>query len=53
MTIFSGQGEMSGRYVIVQMSNGENTPLNLKEVKAFGGSTGIIAINALGPTEPN
>ena len=27
---------MSGRYVIVQMNNGENTPLNLKEVKAFG-----------------
>ena len=26
----------SGRYVIVQMDNGEDSPLNLKEVTAFG-----------------
>jgi len=37
----SGEREMSGRYVIVQMDkrftkNGESTPLNLKEVRAFG-----------------
>ena len=30
-----GQAQ-SGRYVIVQMDNGEDTPLNLKEVTAFG-----------------
>merc|ERR1712173_100138 len=28
---------LSGRYVIVQMDNGEGTSLNLKEVMAFGG----------------
>merc|ERR1712203_6907 len=33
--IISGQREMFGRYVIVQMKNGENSPLNLKEVQAF------------------
>ena len=27
---------MFGRYVVVQMYNGEDTPLNLFEVKAFG-----------------
>ena len=27
---------LSGRYVIVQMDNGEGVPLNLKEVVAFG-----------------
>ena len=27
---------MSGKYVIVQMDNGEDVPLNLKEVTAFG-----------------
>ena len=28
---------MSGRYLIVQMNNGEKAaPLNLKEVRAFG-----------------
>merc|ERR1712037_973948 len=32
--IISGQREMIGRYVIVQMKNGENSPLNLKEVQA-------------------
>ena len=38
---------VSGRYVIVQMDNGEGVPLSLKEVKAFGvkgetpGSEGI------------
>ena len=32
---FLGQRELSGRYVIVQMDNGENTALNLKEVRAF------------------
>ena len=26
----------SGRYVIVQMDNGEGVPLNLREVTAFG-----------------
>merc|ERR1712037_113414 len=36
--IISGQREMVGRYVIVQMNNGENSPLNLKEVQAFGRS---------------
>merc|ERR1712203_674454 len=36
--IISGQREMFGRYVIVQMKNGENSPLNLKEVQAFGRS---------------
>ena len=37
--------EVSGRYVIVQMDNGED-PLNLEEVKAFGrlASVGNIAI---------
>ena len=31
------KGEVaSGRYVIVQMNNGEGNPLNLQEVKAFG-----------------
>merc|ERR1711953_138866 len=34
--IISGQREMVGRYVIVQMNNGENSPLNLTEVQAFG-----------------
>ena len=37
---------MSGRYVIVQMDNGEGIPLNLKEVRAFGSagnsSDGVI-----------
>ena len=28
---------VSGRYVIVQMDNGEDVPLNLREVMAFGG----------------
>ena len=28
---------LSGRYVIVQMDNGEGVPLNLREVMAFGG----------------
>ena len=28
--------ELSGRYVIVQMDNGEDVPLNLREVMAFG-----------------
>ena len=27
---------MSGRYVIIQMDNGEDLPLNLIEVMAFG-----------------
>ena len=27
---------MSGRYVIVQMDNGEDVPLNLKEVRVYG-----------------
>ena len=27
---------MPGRFVIVQMDNGQTTPLNLKEVKASG-----------------
>ena len=27
---------MSGRYVVVQMDNGEGVPLNLREVMAFG-----------------
>ena len=31
---------MSGRYVIVQMDNGEGIPLNLKEVRAFGSGAG-------------
>ena len=43
---------MCGRFVVVQMNNGQGVPLDLKEVKAFGGSTGIIS-NAFGPTEPN
>jgi len=35
--VISGQREMSGRYLIVQINNGESaTPLNLKEVRAFG-----------------
>merc|ERR1711971_186349 len=33
----SGQA-MSGRFVILQMNNGDDEPLNLKEVKAFGES---------------
>ena len=28
--------ELSGRYVIVQMDNGEGVHLNLREVRAFG-----------------
>ena len=35
---------MSGRFVIVQMDNG-NDPLNLKEVKAFGDLGNITKIN--------
>merc|ERR1711973_144609 len=31
-----------GRYVIVQMDNGEDNALNLREVRAFGGSLIII-----------
>ena len=27
---------MSGRYVVVQIDNGEGVPLNLREVMAFG-----------------
>ena len=27
---------MSGRYVIVQMDNGEGVPLSLKEVRSYG-----------------
>ena len=34
--IIAGQ-ETSGRYAIVQMNNGQGTPMNLMEVKAFGG----------------
>jgi len=35
--VISGQREVSGRYVIVQINNGENADaLNLKEVRAFG-----------------
>ena len=30
---------MPGRFVIVQMDNGQTTPLNLKEVKASGDIT--------------
>jgi len=37
MIPISGQAA-SGRFVIVQMNNGNDVPLNLKEVKAFGGS---------------
>merc|ERR1711872_145201 len=32
---FIGQA-VSGRYVIIQMDNGEGVPLNLREVRAFG-----------------
>ena len=38
--------EVSGRYVIVQMDNGED-PLNLEEVKAFGRLTPIGNITKL------
>jgi len=36
--IISGQ-ETSGRYVVVQMDNGDGVPLHLQEVKAFGRAT--------------
>ena len=29
-------GPLSGRYVIVQMNNGDDVSLNLQEVRAFG-----------------
>ena len=37
MNILNIPGEpLLGRYVIVQMDNGDNVPLNLREVVAFG-----------------
>ena len=38
---------MSGRFVIVQMDNGNDVPLNLEEVKAFGesGNMSMIVIS--------
>ena len=45
MFIHNHPGQGIGRYVIVQMNNGEKIPLNLKEVKAFGEfATGNIII---------
>ena len=41
LTNIPGQA-LSGRYVVVQMNNGENTPLNLKEVKARSGFFALI-----------
>ena len=35
-SIFHPGQALSGRYVIVQMDNGEGVPLNLREVMAFG-----------------
>ena len=34
--IFYPGEDSSGRYVIVQMDNGVDYPLNLREVKAYG-----------------
>ena len=41
LTNIPGQA-LSGRYVVVQMNNGENTPHNLKKVKARSGFFALI-----------
>ena len=37
---------MVGRYVIIQMDNGEGVPLNLKEVRAYGLQGARLGVDA-------